>query len=56
MVEGEKKVIYDNWKSTYDRDEERFTKLTKEEKGYNKALSTLKEVLTGGLTCCYQLG
>lgn len=37
-VEKEKVKVYDNWATSHDRDEERFTKLTKEEKGYNKGL------------------
>jgi len=45
IVMSKKKKIYDNWATTHDRDEERWTKLTKEEKGYNTALSDLSTLL-----------
>lgn len=38
-LEKGKHKIYDNWATTHDRDDERFTKLTKEEKSYNQAIS-----------------
>ena len=38
-LEKSKHKIYDNWATTHDRDDERFTKLTKEEKSYNQAIS-----------------
>lgn len=38
-LEKSKHKIYDNWATTHDRDDERFTKLTKEEKGHNKVIS-----------------
>ena len=47
---GMMKKIYDNWATTHDRDEERFTKLTKEEKGYNQAIQEDIDYLEGEIT------
>jgi hypothetical protein len=38
-MKSRKRQIIDNWASTHDRDGEQFTKLTKEDKGYNEAIA-----------------